>query len=119
MEATSLSNSNSTKILKLEDELSTQLRDAIAGRDEIEVTSFSEDEVLALSALCTCLAVLAGTQNKTTWTEDDKGGKQSSTWDFINTLVERGRLRYKEEKIVSLSKLNNGGYFHSWPTKDD
>ena len=27
---------NSTKILELEDELSTSLRDAIAGRDEIE-----------------------------------------------------------------------------------
>ena len=119
MEATSLSNSNSTKTLELEDELSTQLRDAIAGRDEIEVTSFSEDEVLALSALCTRLAVLAGMRNMTTWTEEDEGGKQSSAWDIINALVERGRLGYKEEEMVSLSKLNNGGYFHSWPTKDD
>ena len=119
MEATSLSNSNSTKILELEDELSTQLQDAIAGRDEIKVALFSEDEVLALNALCTHLAVLAGTWNMTTWTEDDKGGKQSSAWDIINALVERGRLRYKEEKIVSLPKLNNSGYFHSWPTKDD
>jgi hypothetical protein len=119
MEATSLSNSNSTKILELEDELSTQLRDAIAGRDEIEVASFSEDEVLALSALCTRLAVLAGTRNMTTWTEEDEGGKQSSAWDIINALVERGRLGYKEEEMVSLSKFNNDGYFHSWPIKDD
>ena len=120
MEATSLSNSNSTKILELEDELSTQLRDAIAGRDEIEVASFSEDEVLALSALCTRLAVLAGTRNMTTWTEEDEGGKQSSAWDIINALVERGRLGYKEEEMVSLSKLNNGGYFHSYlANKDD
>ena len=105
MEATSLSNSNSTKILELEDELSTQLRDAIAGRDEIEVASFSEDEVLALSALCTRLAVLAGTRNMTTWTEEDEGGKQSSAWDIINALVERGRLGYKEEEMVSFIQI--------------
>jgi len=120
MEATSLSNSNSTKILELEDELSTQLRDAIAGRDEIEVASFSEDEVLALSALCTRLAVLAGTRNMTTWTEEDEGGKQSSAWNIINALVERGRLGYKEEEMVSLSKFNNGRYLHLYlADKDD
>lgn len=103
MEATSLSNSNSTKILELEDELSTQLRDTIAGRDEIEVASFSEDEVLALSAWCTRLAVLAGTRNMTAWTEEDEGGKQSSAWDIVNALVERGRLGYKEEEMVRAS----------------
>jgi len=36
MEATSLPNTNSTKILELEDELSSSLGDAVAGRDEIE-----------------------------------------------------------------------------------
>lgn len=100
MEATSLSNSNSTKILELEDELSTQLRDTIAGRDEIEVASFSEDEVLALGAWCTRLAILAGTRNMTLWIEEDEGGKQSSAWDIVNALVERGRLGYKEEEVV-------------------
>ena len=100
IEATSLSNSNSTKILELEDELSTQLRDTIAGRDEIEVASFSEDEVLALGAWCTRLAILAGTRNMTLWIEEDEGGKQSSAWDIVNALVERGRLGYKEEEVV-------------------
>lgn len=102
MDATSLSNANSTKILELEDELSTQLRDTIAGRDEIEVASFSEDEVLALSAWCTRLSVLAGTRNLTVWTEEDEGGKQSSAWDIINALVERGRLGYKDEETVTI-----------------
>jgi cohesin complex subunit SA-1/2 len=37
MDASSLLNLKSIKILELEDELSTQLRDIIAGRDEIEV----------------------------------------------------------------------------------
>ena len=102
MDATSLLNSNSTKILELEDELSTQLRDIIAGRDEIEVASFSEDEVLALGAWCTRLSVLAGTRNMTVWTEEDEGGKQSSAWDIVNALVERGRLGYKDEETVTM-----------------
>lgn len=101
MDATSLSNTNSTKILELEDELSTQLRDLIAGREDIEITTFSEDEVLALSAWCMRLSVLAGARNMTAWTEEDEGGKQSSAWDIVSALVERGRLGYKEEETVN------------------
>lgn len=100
MDATSLSNTNSTKILELEDELSSALRDAVAGRDEIEVAAFTEDEVLSLGALCTRLTVLAGTRNMTAWIEEDEGGKQSSAWDIISALIERGRLGYKEEETV-------------------
>lgn len=100
MDATSLSNTNSTKILELEDELSTQLRDLIAGREDIETTTFSEDEVLALSAWCMRLSVLAGARNMTTWIEEDEGGKQSSAWDIVSALIERGRLGYKEEETV-------------------
>ncbi|OBZ76095.1 Cohesin subunit psc3 [Grifola frondosa] len=100
MDATSLSNTNSTKILELEDELSTSLRDAIAGRDEVEVASFSEDEVLSLGAICARLAALSGIRNLTTWMEEDEGGKQSSAWDIISALAERGRLGYKEEEIM-------------------
>ncbi|TFK31727.1 hypothetical protein BDQ12DRAFT_93119 [Crucibulum laeve] len=100
MDATSLSNTNSTKILELEDELSSSLRDTVAGRDEIEVASFSEDEVLSLTAICTRLAVLAGTRNMTAWMEENEGGKQSSAWDIVNAVVERGRLGYKEEEAM-------------------
>ena len=101
MDATSLSNTNSTKILELEDELSTQLRDLIAGREDIETMMFSEDEVLALSAWCMRLSVLAGARNMTSWIEEDEGGKQSSAWDILSALIERGRLGYKEEETVS------------------
>jgi cohesin complex subunit SA-1/2 len=101
MDATSLSNTNSSKVLELEDELSSALRDTVGGRDEIEVASFTEDEVLSLGALCMRLAVLAGTRNMTAWTEEDEGGKQSSAWDIISAIVERGRLGYKEEETVS------------------
>ncbi len=100
IDSTSLSNTNSTKILELEDELSTQLRDIIAGREEIETASFSEDEVLSLCAWCMRLSVLAGARNMTTWIEEDEGGKQSSAWDIVSALVERGRLGYKDEETV-------------------
>lgn len=102
MDATSLSNANSTKILEFEDELSSALRDAVAKREEIEVASFTEDEVLSLAALCTRLATFAGTRDLTAWMEEDEGGKQSSAWDIISALAERGRLGYKEEETVCI-----------------
>ena len=113
VEATSLSNTNSTKILEIEDELSSVLRDAVAGRDEIEVASFTEDEVLLLSGLCTRLAVLSGTRSMVDWIEEDEGGKQSSAWDILNAIIERGRLGYKEEATVSFrtSDLSKLTYF--------
>lgn len=103
LETTSLSNTNSTKIVELEEELASSLRDAIAERDELEIASFSEDEVLALTAICTRLAALAGTRDMIGWMEEDEGGKQSSAWDIISALAERGRLGYKEEETVSIS----------------
>ncbi|CCM03065.1 uncharacterized protein FIBRA_05185 [Fibroporia radiculosa] len=100
MDATSLSNTNSTKIIELEDELATSLRDAIAGRDEIEIASFSEDEVLCLYAICARLGALVGIRDMTAWMEEDEGGKQSSAWDILSALTERGRLGYKEEELM-------------------
>ncbi|KAI8989117.1 hypothetical protein BD414DRAFT_486064 [Trametes punicea] len=100
LDAMSLSKTNSAKILELEDELSTSLRDAIAGRDEIEVASFTEDEVLSLGAICARLAALAGIRDMTSWMEEDEGGKQSSAWDIVSALAERGRLGYKEEETM-------------------
>lgn len=105
MDAKSLSNTNSTKVLELEDELSTSLRDAIAGRDEIEIASFSEDEVIKIAAICARLAALIGIRDMMSWMEEDEGGKQSSAWDIINALAERGRLGYKEEELVRLLHL--------------
>ncbi len=101
MQAASLSNTNSTKILELEDELSSSLRDTVAGRDEIEVASFNDDEIHSLAALCLRLQELAGIRNMTSWVEENEGGKQSSAWDILCALAERGRLGYKEEEAVS------------------
>ena len=101
LDTTSLSNTNSMKILELEDELASSLRDAIADRDELEVASFNEDEVLELTAICARLATLAGTRDMIAWMEEDESGKQTSAWDIISALAERGRLGYKEEETVS------------------
>ena len=100
MAATSLSNTNGTKILELDDELASSLRDAVAGREEIEVASFTEDEVLSLGAISARIASLSGTRDMTSWMEEDEGGKQSNAWDIMMALVERGRLGYREEEQV-------------------
>ena len=100
MEATSLSNTNSTKILELEDELASTLRDAVGGRDELEVATFSDDEAHVLGAICARICAMAGSRDMSAWMEEDEGGKQSSAWDIICALAERGRLGYKEEELV-------------------
>jgi len=97
----SLSNTNSTKILELEDELAAQLRDAVGGREEIEVAGFNEDEVLALTAVCARVCALIGMRDMCGWVEESEGGKQSCVWDIISALVERGRMGYREEERVS------------------
>ena len=122
MAATSLTNTNSTKILELEDELATQLRDAVASREEIEVASFSEDEVLALGAVCARICALAGSRDICAWMEEDEGGKQSSAWEIISALVERSRLGYKEEERVSvaisaLTRANAAASIVRWLSK--
>ncbi|KAI0089427.1 hypothetical protein BDY19DRAFT_1070111 [Irpex rosettiformis] len=117
MDATSLSNTNSTKILELEELLSTSLRDVIQGRDELEIASFSEDEVLALTSICTRLSTLAGTRDMTSWMEEDEGGKQSSAWDIIMALVERGKLGYKEEESMIDQALHLQTLYIIWKAR--
>lgn len=102
LNATSLSNTNSTKVLELEDELSTTLRDAVSRQDEIEIATFSEDEILKLSAICARLAALIGVRDMTGWMEEDEGGKQSCAWDILSAIAERGSLGYKEEELVGV-----------------
>lgn len=112
LSATLLSNTNSAKLVELEDELSTSLRDAVAGREELEIASFSEDEVHILGAIASRLVVLSAARNMTAWMEEDEGGKQSSAWDIMNALAGRGRLGYKEEGAVSFLR----GLFHFFRT---
>ncbi|PFH50849.1 hypothetical protein AMATHDRAFT_3582 [Amanita thiersii Skay4041] len=117
MEATSLSNTNNTKMSELEEELSSTLRDAVAGREEIEIASFNEDEVLTLGTICTRLAVFFGTRDMTAWMEEDEGGKQSNAWDIISAISERGRLGYKEEETMVEQALQILALHIMWKTK--
>lgn len=105
MGTTSLANSNSNKILELEDELSSSLRELIAGRDELEIIAFADDEVRALHAVATRLSMLFGFRDMTGWMEEDEGGKQSSAWDIFTALADRGGLGYKEEEEVCIAKF--------------
>ncbi|KZV96026.1 hypothetical protein EXIGLDRAFT_833952, partial [Exidia glandulosa HHB12029] len=101
MSATSLSNANSTKILELEDELSSSLRDVVAGRDELEIVTFTDDDIQRLSAIAMRIGILFGRRDMSSWMEEDEGGKQSSAWDIIIAIVDRGALGYKaEEQLV-------------------
>ncbi|KAG1847841.1 hypothetical protein DFJ58DRAFT_797077 [Suillus subalutaceus] len=100
-------NTNSTKILELEDELAAQLRDAVGGREEIEVAGFNEDEVCAL----------IGTRDMCGWMEESEGGKQSCVWDIVAALVERGRLGYREEERMIEQGLQVLGLHIMWKTR--
>ncbi|KIJ37056.1 hypothetical protein M422DRAFT_61048 [Sphaerobolus stellatus SS14] len=97
---TILANANTTKMLELEEELSTSLRDVVAGREELEIAGFSEDEVHKLGAIAARLVMLSSMRDISSWMEEDEGGKQSSAWDIMNALADRGRLGYKEEEIM-------------------
>lgn len=105
MSITSLSNTNNAKVLELEEELSTSLRDAIAGREELDIAAFTEDESLALGHICTRFAVLAKVRNLVPCLEEDEGGKQSSAYDILTALADRGKLGYREEETVRSPRM--------------
>ncbi|KAF8128556.1 hypothetical protein EV363DRAFT_403306 [Boletus edulis] len=72
MAATSLTNTNSTKILELEDELATQLRDAAAGRElvgsrDIRIWTRKTRAVSSMGHyLCRCRASPSGVRGRRT-----------------------------------------------------
>lgn len=100
MSVTSLSNTNNAKVLELEEELSGLLRDAIAGREELDIATFTDDDALTLAHTCTRFAVLAKVRNLVPCLEEDEGGNQSSAYDIFTALADRGKLGYREEETV-------------------
>lgn len=103
-QATSLANTNAIKIIELEDELASLVRQLIAGREELDIITFTEDEVHSLTAFVLRLHTLYGVRDMTSWMEEDDGGKVTRLVDMLSALTERGRLGYKEEETVSLAK---------------
>lgn len=104
MSATSLSNTNNAKILELEESLSASLRGAIGGREGLDILALSEEDSLSLGSICTRFAVLAKVRNLVPCLEEDEGGKQSSAYDILASLADRGKLGYREEETVGRSE---------------
>ena len=100
MSATSLSNTNNEKIRELEEGLSASLREIIDGREELGIATFPEDESLALGHICARFAVLAKVRNLVQCLEEDEGGMQSSAYEILTALADRGKLGYREEETV-------------------
>lgn len=71
------------------------------GKEELDVYTFTNDEVEAITAILARLAKLAERRDVTGWMRDDDSGKQSSAWEIVSALMERGRLGRKDEEDVS------------------
>jgi cohesin complex subunit SA-1/2 len=102
LRATSLQNTNSTKVLELEDELSRSLRAAVKDREELDTASFSSAEMDKLTAICARVSTVAGLRDMTSWMEEDEDGKQVSAWDIFISLMDRGKLGYESEEKVCI-----------------
>ncbi|QRV84927.1 cohesin protein [Ceratobasidium sp. AG-Ba] len=116
-QTTSLANTNATKIIELEDELATSVRELIAGREELDIVTFTEDEVHALSAFVLRLHTLYGVRDMTSWMEEDEGGKVARLVDILGTLTERGRLGYKEEEMMMNESLHLLVLYIAWKVR--
>ncbi|KAF8337116.1 uncharacterized protein EI90DRAFT_3044949 [Cantharellus anzutake] len=114
LQATALSATNSTKLVELDDELSSSLRAVVSGREEIEASSFHEDEVVSLAAITLRIQLLSARRDMSSWVEDDDNGKQSSSWDIILALAERGRLGHKEEDTLVQNCFNILTQYVTW-----
>ncbi|CAE6434925.1 unnamed protein product, partial [Rhizoctonia solani] len=116
-QTTSLANTNALKILELEDELATSVRQLLAGREELDIVTFTEDEVHSLSAFVLRLHTLYGVRDMTAWLEEDDGGKVSRLVDVLGALSERGRLGYKEEEMMMNESLQLLVLYVAWKAR--
>lgn len=97
--STTLGNTNTTKMTELEDTLASSLRQAVAGKD-VESAAFEEDELLALEAWLARIDKLQKVTSLSSSLSDTDDGKQTSAWEIVDSVVERGRLGYKDEASV-------------------
>ncbi|KAG8986084.1 hypothetical protein FRB93_005518 [Tulasnella sp. JGI-2019a] len=91
---------NSAKIVELEEELSTTLRDVISGRDDMDAAFLEDDEVQALSSLTLRVESLFRVRDMSAWMEEDADGKQSSAWTIFMSLAARSSRGTKEEEMM-------------------
>ncbi|KAG8960843.1 hypothetical protein FRC05_006541, partial [Tulasnella sp. 425] len=91
---------NEAKIAQLEEELSTSLRDVVAGRDDLDAAFLEDDEVHALSGFALRVESLFRVRDLSGWMDNDEDGKQSSVWNILLSLGSRGPQGHKEEESL-------------------
>jgi len=102
LDTPALANANAKKILELEEELGTALRDAVGAR-EIETATLQEEEAKRIEGVALRVACLSSTRDMMAWMEDDEGGKQSRALDIFLALLERAKLGHEAEDKVRIS----------------
>lgn len=107
--STTLGNTNTTKMTELEDTLASSLRQAVAGKD-VESAAFEEDELLALEAWLARIDKLQKVTSLSSSLSDTDDVKQTSAWEIVDSVVERGRLGYKDEASVRDTCLRSPRY---------
>ncbi|MCO5548522.1 hypothetical protein L7F22_001982 [Adiantum nelumboides] len=111
-----LSNTNSTKISALEENLINSLREISQGRD-VETAGLTEDEIHDLGACILRLNYLFQVTDLSAALEDDDNGRLSSAWEIIIGLASRGRLGYREERKMIEDALKVLTLYLTWQTK--
>ena len=101
--AKTLGQTNTTKLVELEDTLVSALRECVEGKD-VESAAFDEDELLALTSAVLRIGRLYAAHDLSKAVHDAEDGK-TRAWDIVDSLVERGRLGYKDEIAVRLLLL--------------
>jgi hypothetical protein len=97
---TSMSTANATKQAELEDALFSSLRNVVEDED-ISTANLNEDQIAELEATLLRITLLQRSRDLVEVMEDQEGG-QTSIWDIVCSVAERGSLGYKEESKVGL-----------------
>ncbi|SGZ15754.1 BQ5605_C029g10698 [Microbotryum silenes-dioicae] len=113
--ASSLANTNTEKMAGLEEKLVSTLREVVAGKD-LESDGFEEDELHAVTACFARFDRLYKVVDLSEALQNDDKGKQNSVMEIVESVVERGRLGYKDEAAMVQHALSIQGTFVMWET---
>ncbi|WVQ70491.1 hypothetical protein IAR50_000010 [Cryptococcus sp. DSM 104548] len=94
----SLANVNEAKLGELQEALFAGLRDVI-GSEDVALVTLEDDQVGQLEAGLLRVTLLQRSLDMTEVMEDEEG-QQSSGWDIICALADRGKLGYREEATM-------------------
>lgn len=92
-------NINNTKFSSLQDTLFENLRDLLDGED-VSLLSLEGEQILNLQSALLRLQLLQRSKNVVEVMESNEGD-QSTIWDIVCALIQRGELGFKEENSVS------------------